>query len=212
VTFASLAEYLRAETKARHASIEHALVPLLSPALQLEGYRTILGALLGYYEPLETRLISVAGLPRDIDPRCREKAPRLRRDLRALGASEAELAAIPVCSAIPRVDDARRALGCMYVLEGAMLGGRIIARKLQQHLSIDAAHGGAFFEGYGGDTGAMWQRFVTRLNGQPRPFEDVVGAAAETFESLEHWLGARLAHATRDAAVTDEIAAAAGQR
>jgi heme oxygenase len=184
VTFASLAECLRAESKARHASIERTLLPLLSPGLTLDGYRTILEALLGFFEPLEARLIRVAGVPP-------EKALRLRRDLRALGASEAELTALPSCCAIPRIDGARRALGCMYVLEGAMLGGRIIARKVQQHLSIDAAHGGAFFHGHGGDTAAVWERFVVGLNRQPPPFEDVLAATLETFESLENWLLAR---------------------
>jgi heme oxygenase len=191
VTFVSLAECLRAQSKARHASIERALLPLLSPALTLDGYRTILAALLGFYEPLEAVLIRAAGLPCDVDLRGREKAPRLRCDMRALGASEAELVALPRCSALPRIDGARKAVGCMYVLEGATLGGRIIARKVQQHLSIDAAHGGGFFHGYGGDTAAMWQRFVMGLNRQPPPFDDVLAATLETFERLEHWLFAR---------------------
>jgi heme oxygenase len=169
MTSASLAECLRTESKTSHASVEQKLLPLLAPTLTLEGYRTILRALLGFYEPLESRLIRVGGLPGDLDPRGREKAPRLRRDLRALGVSEAELVALPRCSAVPRIDGARRALGCMYVLEGAMLGGRIIARNLQRHLSIDMAHGGAFFHGYGGDTAAMWQCFVSGLNRHPLP-------------------------------------------
>jgi heme oxygenase len=188
VTFALLAECLRAESKARHASIERTLLPLLSPGLTLERYRTILEALLGFYEPLEGGLIRAARLPCDLDVRGLEKARRLRRDLRALGASEAELVGLPACSALPRIDGARRALGCMYVLEGSMLGGRIIARNVQQYLSIDADHGGAFFHGYGGDTAAVWKRFLMGLNRQPPPFDDVLAATLETFDSLEHWL------------------------
>jgi heme oxygenase len=99
-----------------------------------------------------------------------------------------ELAALPRCSCIPRVDGTSRALGCMYVLEGSTLGGRIIARKLQQHLAIDADTGAAFFQACGNETGTRWSYFVARLNREPLPSDDVRAAAFETFDRLERWL------------------------
>ncbi len=79
----------------------------------------------------------------------------------------------------------------MYVLEGATLGGRVIARRLEQHLSVDPRTGGRFFRPYGSETSSMWSSFVVRLNREPPPFDDVLAAALETFDSLERWLIAR---------------------
>jgi heme oxygenase len=190
VTLAPLAEHLRNTSTARHASIERAL-PLVSASLTHDAYRRILGALLGFYAPLEARLWQVDGLTPDLDLHSRAKTPRLRFDLRALGASEGEVTALPQCSAVPPIDSVPRALGCLYVIEGATLGGRIVSRKLAEHLSIDARTGGAFFHGYGSETGAMWRAFSARLNRQAPPFDEVLSAASETFERLEHWLFAR---------------------
>jgi heme oxygenase len=171
-------------------AIERAL-PLASPGLTLDAYRHILSAFLGFYEPIEAGLIRVATKWSDLDLHGREKVPRLRHDLAALGVSEAGLAAIPTCPAVPRIDGVPRALGCMYVLEGATLGGRMIERNLEQRLALDERSGAAFFHAYGAETGAMWRSFVARLNRQPPPFEAVLAAAVETFEYFEGWLVAQ---------------------
>ncbi len=186
----SLAARLREATAAHHASVERAL-PLATRDLTLPIYRRVLGAFLGFYEPLERRLQCVATSSGDIDLMGREKVSHLSRDMRVLGASEEALAALPRCPAVPLIDGVPRALGCMYVLEGATLGGRIIARHLEAHLGIDERSGGSFFCAYGADTGAMWRVFVARLNRQPSPFDSILAAAAETFEQLEVWLVAQ---------------------
>ena len=193
---AGLAECLRDATRPHHASIERAL-PLASLGLTLDAYRSVLGVFLGFYGPLEAGLIRVAAKRGDLDLRGREKVPQLRDDLRMLGVSEAGLAAIPTCPAVPQIDAVPRALGCMYVLEGATLGGRIIARDLERRLAIDQGAGGAFLHGYGTETGAMWRSFVARLNRQPPPYDGVLAAAVETFEHFERWLIAQGAPAWR---------------
>jgi heme oxygenase len=183
----TLAELLRDVTGQHHASIERAL-PLSSFGLAIDAYRRILGAFLGFYEPLEAALIRVAADCGDLDLRDRGKVSRLRHDLRTLGLSDAGLVAIPRCPTVPHIDGVPGALGCMYVLEGATLGGRIIQRHLGERLAIDEHSGGAFFHGYGPETGAMWRSFVARLNRQPPPFERVLAAAIETFGHFERWL------------------------
>jgi heme oxygenase (biliverdin-IX-beta and delta-forming) len=196
----TLAECLRNVTGRHHASIERTL-PLASFGLAVDVYRRILGAFLGFYEPLEAGLIRVVVDCGDLDLRGREKGSRLRHDLRMLGLSEAGLAAIPRCPTVPHVDGVPGALGCMYVLEGSTLGGQIIHRHLEERLAIDAHSGGTFFHGYGAETGAMWRSFVARLNRQPPPFERVVAAAVETFEQFERWLIAQGAPTWRPPAV-----------
>jgi heme oxygenase (biliverdin-IX-beta and delta-forming) len=183
-----LAERLRAATHPLHEAAERALA-LGAGGLTLEAYRRVLAALLGYYAPLEASLIRIAQrFPQDIDLLGREKIPALRRDLRALGVSDAQASRIPLCPFVPDVSDVPRALGCLYVLEGATLGGRVIARQIREQLAIDARSGGAFFHAYGAETGSMWRSFQARLNREPPPHERTVSAAVETFERLERWL------------------------
>ncbi len=186
----TLVERLRDATGPHHSSIERTL-PLASFGLTLDAYRRILAAFLGFYEPLEARLFGAAAKWSDLDLHGRAKVPRLRHDLRALGLSEAGLAAIPTCRAVPEIDGVPGALGCMYVLEGATLGGPIVKRHLEEHLAIDERSGASFFNGYGTETGAKWRAFVARLNRQPPPFEDILAAAVETFEHFERWLVAQ---------------------
>jgi len=184
----SLPARLKEATAPLHDSVERAL-PLAAPGLTLDAYRRILAAFLGFYVPLEAALIRVARRwPRDLDLLGREKISRLRQDLKTLGATEVDLAAVPLCPTVPRIEDVPRALGCMYVLEGATLGGRVVSRSIHENLSIDAHGGGSFFQAYGVETAPMWRSFVARLNRQPPPFDEVVTAALETFERFEHWL------------------------
>jgi heme oxygenase len=52
--------------------------------------------------------------------------------------------ALPQYHDLPDIEDWPRMLGCLYVLEGATLGGQIISRHLQRTLHIDAINGAAF--------------------------------------------------------------------
>ncbi len=188
---ATLAEHLRLETRERHVSIERAL-PLGEQRLQIDSYRRILKAFLGFYEPFETQLNRLASrLPNVIPVQGRYKVPLLRGDLRALGLCEGELAAIPRCPCLPSIACPTTALGCMYVAEGATLGGQVISRRLKEHLGLEPGNGASFFAGYGVNTGAMWRSFVARLDAELPPYQGFVAAAAETFDCFARWLRAR---------------------
>jgi heme oxygenase (biliverdin-IX-beta and delta-forming) len=81
-------------------------------------------------------------------------------------------------------------LGCLYVLEGATMGGRMITRHLQATFGITPDAGGRFFDGYGADTGKMWQSTRQLLvRGAPDlPSENaMVASAITTFACLRRW-------------------------
>jgi heme oxygenase len=182
---------LREATREQHASIEHVL-PLMQPGLRIGSYRRILEAFLGFYAPLEAALAQLARrVPGAISLEGRFKVPWLQDDLRALSVPESELAAIPECRDVPVIDSTPRALGCMYVLEGATLGGQLIAPRLKEYLGLAPGKGATFFAGYGASTGAMWRSFVATLDGESPPHQATVSAAAETFDRFEAWLRAR---------------------
>ena len=186
-------QVLREATRGVHARIERAL-PLLDPGLTRARYARVIEAFYGFYAPLEpsiARAAAVEGAALALD--LRAKLPLLATDLRALGATPAEIEALPRCRDLPVLDSASHAIGMLYVIEGATLGGQIIRRHLRDGLEIEAASGAAFFTGYGVTTGAMWQRFVDHVNESTTiETEAVVGAAVDTFQTLTQWLEASL--------------------
>lgn len=185
---------LKHDTRGHHDSIERA-VDLPSRLRSPAAYCAVLARLYGFYAPAEAALGVVEGLPLALDDLAsRWKAGLLARDLAALGLAPGELAALPRCAALPPLPDVARALGCLYVLEGATLGGQLIARQLADGPGVTADHGGAFFSGYGPATGPMWRRFGAALAAHARTPEHedaMVAAAQETFGALERWLAER---------------------
>ncbi len=181
----AILDLLREQTRAAHERAE-ATLPLLDPALSRARYRQILAAFWGFHAALEPRLRAVEGLGLDVE--ARRKLPLLESDLRALGGDAAHL---PVAHDVPRVDGVAEALGVMYVLEGATLGGRVISRHLASR-GIGPETGGAFFAGYGEATGEMWKAFAAAIGAyaeaHPESADRMVRAADETFTLLERWL------------------------
>jgi heme oxygenase (biliverdin-IX-beta and delta-forming) len=57
--------------------------------------------------------------------------------------------------------------GCLYVLEGSALGGRVISKRVKQTLGLGPATGCAYFHGLGRQTATHWSEFLTALNAIP---------------------------------------------
>ncbi len=188
VDFPTILKRLRSETSERHADLEQKL-PLVDPHLSRDGYRAILEGFFGYYVPLEAQLGGSAvwgGL--DFDFSARRKVPQLEKDLGVLGRTTEDL---PQCAELPELVTISQVLGCLYVIEGATLGGQIITRHLQANLGITPETGGAFFAGYGVENGARWQAFGAMITAAAAQFggeDEIVASANRTFETLELWL------------------------
>lgn len=181
---------LKHATRVRHAALE-ARLPLLDPRLSCTAYRDCVGGFFGYYAPLEARLRSLPWwetLGFDYQPR--RKTPRLLHDLHALGHDSTAVATLPLCQALPALATPGQLLGCLYVIEGATLGGRIIGRHLEASLGLTAERGAAFFSGYGAATGPLWQAFgeFLRLRAADNDEAEIISGAAQTFDTLALWL------------------------
>ena len=169
---------------------------LLSPGFSRTDYLRLIKAFWGYYGPLEARIAGVAELKAwlpDLDRRT--KLTLLESDLRALGIDAEALARLPICREIPDCTHPAAAFGCLYVLEGATLGGQVIIRHLHNALNLDAHNGAAFFTGYGEATGAMWQTFRLQLTAAGLDKTMQIRSACETFMTLERWLKQNGCHA-----------------
>lgn len=176
-----LADSLRAATWGLHVALESRLgLPGDVPS-----YRVLLENYLGFYEPWEAAVGPVleAALPGFFGPR--RKCGLLRRDLEYLGAPPANSYRSSAPWSAPALP---AALGEMYVLEGATLGGRVLLRHVESALGLTPETGAAFFAGYRERTGAMWSAFrvVLERHGSER---ESVPAAVRMFQRVGEWLG-----------------------
>jgi heme oxygenase (biliverdin-IX-beta and delta-forming) len=182
---------LKLATRERHAAIESRSV-LLDPQLSLPAYYDTLTRFFGYYAPLEDRLAdALTRHGADIDYDERYKCPQLRRDLLTLGATPQKLARIHQFRALPDLSTPAELFGCLYVIEGATLGGQIITRHLRSSLGLTPEAGAAFFSGYGERTGSRWKEFCTQLSSFAASADkdhEIVASANATFEFLHRWL------------------------
>lgn len=113
----------------------------------------------------------------------------LQRDLWSAGDSPDVVAQLPRCNNLPIVGGILQALGSLYVLEGATLGGQVVARYLSVVPGLTHGAGFSFFRSYGDDIGPMWRAFGEFLSSRAGDGdEEIVEAACATFATLGQWL------------------------
>ncbi len=167
----SLLTSLRTGTRDDHARVEDT-VDVLRAGRCPATYAAVLQAFRSVYAPLEQALerspSTLAVVP---DIAERRKTAWLDADLAALGAP-----VLPDLEVAP-LTTVEQVAGACYVLEGATLGGAVVARALP-----DVPH--RFFTSYGSRRGAMWAGFRGHLRvlderGVDR--DEAVAAARRTF-------------------------------
>lgn len=126
--------HLRQATAECHAAVERlpVMVALMAPTVTWDDYRRYLERMAQVYGTLEPPLLArldqaLAARP-GLRPAVQPKLPALLRDLAALGRPA------PSIAAGPGTGDLSQTCGGLYVLEGATLGSRVIARHLRSHL------------------------------------------------------------------------------
>ncbi len=97
----------------------------------------------------------------------------------------------PQIQSIADLDDAAGRLGALYVVEGSILGGQVIRRRLMDHFGPDIAPALDFYTPYGGEAGPQWSRFRRLLTARLLTPEEVarsVLSASATFAYFEREL------------------------
>lgn len=184
-----LAAVLRTRTAAAHEAAEVAF-DLPARLASRAGYADLLVLLRGFYRPLEAALAGLTGWDRltpPVDLAARRRAALIGADLAALGV------VVPAPDrtqphALPVLRSLAQGLGCLYVLEGSALGGRIVARQARATLGEDLPV--AFFANpEGPHLGTGWKALQAALDayglaaGEPSCGAAVL-AAQQTFAAL----------------------------
>ncbi|WP_165231876.1 biliverdin-producing heme oxygenase [Aquisphaera insulae] len=181
---------LKQHTEHLHRRVEGA-VDLLRRTRDAKSYARLLGRLYGFYEPFEGWLAAMRSLDGlGLDLPARRKTPMLAADLVHLGWGPGDVAALPRCDDLPRPRTIASAIGCLYVMEGATLGGQFVRKHVEKALGFSGP-GLAFYASYGKDTGAMWAAFreaAERAVVDPEDRQETLAYAAATFEAFEAWV------------------------
>jgi heme oxygenase len=185
---------IKRQTQPQHDSMERSShgASLMNGTMTLDEYKHFLAKFYGFHVPLEERLAGFSewathGIAIDE----RRRVPALKKDFLALGLSEADIAALPLCKRLPAMDTFEQICGVMYVMEGSTLGGQIQSRQIAKLFGLTPDTGAAYFSSYGAAVGPMWKEFCRLLVevGNTESAEHVmIAAAQETFSALEAWM------------------------
>jgi heme oxygenase len=161
----------------------------------LGDYRELLGKYYGVYAPLEPVLWrALVSLKEDLQLSRRRQAARLSSDMVACGFSDADIVALPRWQAIAPFPTIAQALGRLYVLESAPLGGQMMARQFRKRFSLKKDAGVSFLNGCGADTTERWRELRSVLAARltaPSQRDHAVAAAIDMYEILQRWIAAQ---------------------
>lgn len=172
---------LRAATAAPHAALE-ARSDAAGHFDGIDGYRRYLHRMLPLYATLEAAL-DIAAPPVLADWPRRTKAGAIQADLAVLDSDAPAEGRLPLVGPLLPPWGPGTALGVLYVLEGATLGGAVLARRMTAH-GLTRERGGRFLDPYGPARAALWRGFLAALEDAVLPpAEDValLPAALATF-------------------------------
>lgn len=183
---------LKRETAPLHAELDAMVAPMLSDRGR---YRVLLAGLRDAYGIIELKLARhAARLARAAYNLAeRTKLRWLDHDLSVLRESEPRV--IRVRYELP---NASAAFGAIYVVEGATLGGQIIARQVIPALGLSPERGCRFFTGYGPETGERWRETRDAIAAHlvsaagPHGTNEMVAGARMTFSLIAAALRARI--------------------
>lgn len=186
---------LRAATHDIHVRLDHhpLLAGITKPGYPMASYQQVLLGYFYLYLMLEKAITTaIAREALDFDYQARLKLPWINADLKYLGLETLAAEHFPRHGIGPFViNNAAQLAGTLYAIEGATLGGQVIARHVAKNMGLTSSAGARFFNGYGEETAARWQAFegfMQRTCVDERSQLQACDAAVTTFLAVERTL------------------------
>ncbi len=160
-----LSHIIRTTTAPWHTRLEQAMFAdaIMDGSLTLADYNKVLRVNYYVHHLLEPSIFTALReqVKQEIKLANRAKLPALKEDMirSSISFSGDEYLAIT----IPVFANEAEALGALYVLEGATLGGQVIIKQLKKN-DIFSTLPLAYYNVYAGQTGLMWKQFLEVIN------------------------------------------------
>ncbi len=172
---------LRTTTQAIHERLHRhpGLSRLAAGTVDRDEYRQLLARSYGFYAAVEPMLVLARVL-----------TDCLAEDLAELGVSADKIAALPRCAPPPIGHGHAELIGARYVLLGASLGGKVMARALASRASDAAVLPVRFLTGTSADD---WSSFAADLDANlpdAAAQNRAAAAAVSVFAAYEEWMSA----------------------
>lgn len=185
ITEPTVAAALKKITAAAHLSTEKSLIPALSGIRSNADYYKVLKTFYGFFAPLQQITLKYISNNDLADIHERRTAEKLLADVKSIHYPTDDL---PVCKQLPGIKNKAQAFGALYVAEGSTLGGAIICNMLLKNKQLSLTENNLrFFNAYGNDNAAKWEKFITTLNLQP-DLDPIADSANETFYLFKNWI------------------------
>ena len=176
---------LRAATHADHQRVDALprMRRLLDPEVSTEDYAWVIARLHALHTVLTVSITRALDTYASEELRVEDLLPNLEADVEALSGAPT---ASPGTRPAPNLETGAQALGAWYVLEGAALGGALIAKHLREHLSssLPLAH-------FGRSARGRWPRFLNHLSvalDDDAALEDAIVGAGKAYRYVEQIL------------------------
>jgi len=183
-----LQEKLKAETKEQHDQLEKLMFvgDIMSRKLTIEQYRNLVFTnylIHKQYENLIHATLSTVDA-NQLDLANRQKTTSLLADIEELGINTDELEDRNATTLLNNAT-AAYALGAMYVLEGATLGGSVIYKQLKLNPNFEDGFNFNYYTVYGKELLSKWQNFLQVLNALPDiAHQQAIDGANMMFEQI----------------------------
>lgn len=184
-----LQEILKSATKNQHDELENLMFvqEIMSKTLNLDQYRTVLATNYRVHAAIESQIHEALDqqLRDQLAVTGREKTAALEKDLVEAGLDKEELAAFDLSFVQLSKPSVAAALGAMYVLEGATLGGNVILKKLRAS-PVFATFNLYYYNVYGENLVPNWKSFVQVLNSSvpAADYNEAVESATAMFSQI----------------------------
>lgn len=180
------------ETRPWHDKMEEVALSekIAEGTLSLPEYKAVMLGHYVFHHMAEQKLLQHHQLSavEGMELQTRLKSPLLEQDIHQLGLEPYLFDFDPDIA----LDTLPEALGCMYVMEGATLGGTVIGRSLAKVPEITGSGAMHYYGCYGAHTGSRWKKFkeiVEREVSTADEGQAFVHAATVTFRQYAECMG-----------------------
>ncbi|MES2828242.1 MAG: biliverdin-producing heme oxygenase [Bacteroidota bacterium] len=183
-----LQEKLKSETAGSHTSLEQLMFvnEIMQRTLTVAQYKTILITNFAAHQQYENAIYDKLSIPtkQALELETRAKLPALQLDLKEADIQQADFED-KLSKPISNIPNEAFALGAMYVLEGATMGGSVIVKQLAKNENFNDHFSFHYYNCYHDQLMLKWKQFIQVLNSLPEEnHKDAIDGANFMFKVI----------------------------